>query len=127
MGDGGHKIMKSDWILHITQRAAWDAALLLGEYRVPTLEIDGFIHCSTLKQVLEPANSLYRGQTDLVLLCIDPHRVKSPIRYEDYYDLGDEFPHIYGSIPIEAVTQVLNFPPLDDGRFVIPTQLLEMP
>ncbi len=34
-------------ILHITTRTAWQEALPCGEYRTPSLETEGFIHCST--------------------------------------------------------------------------------
>ena len=59
-------------VLHITTIAAWTAAQREGVYRTSTLEDEGFIHLSNPDQVTEVADVLYRGRTDLVLLCINP-------------------------------------------------------
>ncbi|MBP6015775.1 MAG: DUF952 domain-containing protein [Candidatus Promineofilum sp.] len=107
-------------ILHITTRADWDATQALGDYRLDTLTTEGFIHCSTREQVLGTANKFYRGQTDLVLLLIDPAKLLAELVYEDSYDSGIAFPHIYGPLNLDAVTQVIPFPPSSDGTFVLP-------
>ncbi len=107
-------------ILHITTKTDWETAVSAGQYAADSLESEGFIHCSTLEQVLGPANSYYRGQHGLVLLCIDPEQVQAPIVYEDCYESGQAFPHIYGPLNLEAVTAVLDFPPNADGTFTLP-------
>ncbi len=107
-------------ILHITTRADWEGAQALGDYRLDTLTTEGFIHCSTPEQVLGPANEFYKGQADLVLLVIDPARLLADLVYEDSYDSGTAFPHIYGPLNLDAVTRVIPFPPLSDGTFVLP-------
>ncbi len=58
-------------ILHITTREAWRRALEDGAFRPTSLEREGFIHCSRPEQVGSVANTLYRGEENLVLLCID--------------------------------------------------------
>ena len=110
-------------ILHIAQGAMWQKAQAHGVYRGDTLETDGFIHCSLPEQVIPVANALYKGQTDLILLCIDEDKVAADIRYEDCYDAGQTFPHIYGPLNLDAVVNVVAFPPGDDGTFVLPMQL----
>lgn len=110
-------------ILHIIPRPEWAAAVQVGEYRPASLPAEGFIHCSTPEQVLGPANAFYRGQTDLLLLVIDPARVAAEIVYEDCYETGQAFPHIYGPLAPEAVTAVLDFPPGPDGLFHLPDEL----
>lgn len=107
-------------ILHITTRADWETAQALGEYRADSLETEGFIHCSTPEQVLGPANSFYHGQTDLVLLIIDPARLSAELVYEDSHQSGQAFPHIYGPLNFDAVTSAVPFPPLADGSFELP-------
>ncbi len=107
-------------ILHITTRSEWEAARVLGDYRLDTLDSEGFIHCSTPQQVLGPANALFHGQKDLVLLVIDPARLAAELVYEDCYEAGESFPHIYGPLNLDAVVSVVPFPPLPDGSFALP-------
>jgi uncharacterized protein (DUF952 family) len=73
--------------------------------------------------VLIPANERFRGQTDLLLLCIDPTRLVAPLVYEDCYQAGMAFPHIYGPLNTDAVLRVVDFPPQIDGTFLLPPSL----
>lgn len=107
-------------LLHITTPDQWRQACLLGEYRAPSLESEGFIHCSKPDQLLVVANTLYAGQADLLLLVIDPERVKAIIRYEDCYETGQMYPHIYGPVPLAAVRKVLDLPVRPNGTFAMP-------
>jgi uncharacterized protein (DUF952 family) len=102
-------------IVHICERAAWEQAKLSGEYRPASLAAEGFIHASQAGQVLGVANRYYAGQRDLLLLWIDPQRLRPELRYEP--SDGDLFPHIYGALNLEAVLAVSAFPPDDDGVF----------
>ncbi len=86
----------------------------------PSLAMEGFIHCSYLRQVLTPANQRFRGRTDLVLLVLDPERIPSPLIVEDSYGSGTEFPHVYGPIPIDSIRRIVNFPSNEDGSFDLP-------
>ena len=110
-------------ILHIAKQSEWETAVAEGVYRADTLETEGFIHCSTTEQVLKPANERFFGQEGLALLCIDPAKVAAHIVYEDCYESGQKFPHIYGPLNVAAVTAVLPFLPGEDGRFVLPVEL----
>ena len=110
-------------LLHIAEREKWAAAVKAGSYRPESLAEEGFIHCSLPEQIVPVADALYRGRQGLVLLVVDPARVPAEIRFEDCYQNGQEFPHIYGSLPVEAVVQVLDFEPGPDGRFALPAAL----
>jgi uncharacterized protein (DUF952 family) len=107
-------------IFHITLRSAWEAAQAAGEYRGDTLETDGFIHCSLAEQVVPVANAYYRGQTGMVLLCIDAERTRAEVRYEDCCRSGQAYPHVYGPLNLDAVVLAVDFPPQADGTFVLP-------
>lgn len=107
-------------IFHITTKDHWQNALVHGEYLAQSLESEGFIHCSTAEQVLQVANSYYAGQPDLVLLKINPQLVPAEVRYEDCYETGQEYPHIYGSVPLSAVVIAVDFPAEPDGTFKMP-------
>ena len=108
-------------ILHITSKTAWETAQRNGFYTAPSLESEGFIHCSTPAQVVATAMRFYAGQSGLVLLVIDPARVKAEIKYEAGTDKPDElFPHIYGTLNLDAVTRVPDFASDSAGNWVLP-------
>ncbi|MBL8130337.1 MAG: DUF952 domain-containing protein [Anaerolineae bacterium] len=110
-------------ILHILSRSAWQAAQAAGEYRPASLAEEGFIHTSEIDQVLGVANRFYAGQSDLVLLVINPDQLTSDLRYEKPSGGAPApglFPHIYGPLNLEAVCGVFDFPMREDGRFSLP-------
>ncbi len=117
-------------ILHVTTRKAWIDATRLGKYTAPSLEEDGFIHASTVSQLLPVAAKFYKGRNGLVLLAIDPKRLASEVKWEPPtggppagVPEGDAFPHIYGPINLDAVVQVIDFKPGENGEFSLPPAL----
>ncbi len=118
-------------IVHIASRRLWDEARQAGQYAPPGLATEGFIHCSTDRQVLAVAGKYYRGQSGLVLLVIDPARLASVLKWEPPAEgapppgvpASDLFPHIYGPVNLDAVAQVLDFEPSSSGEFVLPAEL----
>ena len=112
-------------ICHITTRDAWEAAQSAGEFRSPEFGQHGFIHCSTPEQVVLVANAFFRGQADLVMLVIDPAKLKAPVRWEPPHSTGrlpgfvhgSVFPHVYGPIDLDSVTRVVPLVPSDSGSF----------
>ena len=72
---------------------------------------------------MKPANEMFHGKHGLVLLVIDSAKVQADMVYEDCYASGQEFPHIYGPLNVDAVVSVVDFPPDDDGSFSLPPQL----
>jgi len=111
-------------LVHITRRESWIEAQATGLYSADTLSSDGFIHCSKADQVLRVANAFYNHQKDLVLLVINPQKVKAELRWEAGVDSPDElYPHIYGPLNLDAVTSVIDFIAEDDGNFHLPHAL----
>jgi uncharacterized protein (DUF952 family)/(2Fe-2S) ferredoxin len=110
-------------ILHITQRQAWATAKDLGTYRSNTLDSEGFIHCSTIAQVIGSANRFFKDQKDLVILIINVDRVTPEIRYEGA-DSNNLFPHIYGALNIDAVVQSIDLESNPDGSFILPAEFV---
>lgn len=106
-------------IFHIAERSQWKAAQPTGAYRHPSLETEGFIHCSTAEQVVWVANAIFRGQQGLVLLCIASEQLESELRYDEVAGVG-QFPHVYGPINCDAVVKVLEFEPDATGEFAFP-------
>lgn len=117
------------FLYHITPRAAWEAAQAIGRYEAESLAMQGFIHLARRGQVERVANAVYTGQSDLVLLCIDPTLAALDIRDEPpdptipatHYD-GEMFPHLYGALPLRAVVSVMDFTPKADGTFSLPSE-----
>ena len=73
-------------IYHLTPRTDWEIAQEKGEYRAESLKTEGFIHCSTEEQVAPVANAFYTAQKGLVLLIIDPEKLKSAITKKTKYE-----------------------------------------
>ncbi len=113
---------RPDRIFHIALAHEWSKALENGAYTTGSLETEGFIHFSTGRQLLRTANKFYRGNRNVVLLSIDPKRLAAELRYEPI-EGGQEFPHLYGQLNLDAVTAVLVFTPESDGGFVWPAGL----
>ncbi len=108
-------------IFHITRSQQWEQAKQVQSYRGDTLDSEGFIHCSTLPQVLKSAKKFFVGQTGLLLLWIDSDKVQAEIKYE--YAAGENYPHIYGPLNVDAVLKVVEFEPGTDGKFELPEEL----
>ncbi len=117
-------------ILHVTTRKAWIDATRLGQYSTPSLQSEGYIHASTIRQLLPVATKFYKGETGLVLFEIDPKRLTSEVKWEPPaggpppgVPEGEAFPHIYGPINLDAIVQVLDFEPGENGEFSLPASL----
>ena len=107
-------------LIHLCFADEWRAAQACGEHRPKSLEVSGFVHLSTPEQVHLPANRLYVGRTDLVLLRIDPARLTAPVRWEPGVATDPDamvFPHLYGALPVDAVINVTFYRPDEHGRF----------
>jgi uncharacterized protein (DUF952 family)/GNAT superfamily N-acetyltransferase len=103
-----------DVLLHLVEPAAWRAALADGALRPPSLESVGLVHLSTPEQVHVPAQALFPGRRDLVLLVVDPARLTAPVRMEPGvppHPDGFLFPHLYGPLPTAAVIAVVPYRP----------------
>ncbi|MEO1654529.1 MAG: DUF952 domain-containing protein [Bacteroidota bacterium] len=104
-------------IFHICHRDAWQKAQGQKNYHPPSIEEEGFIHCSTLEQVVSTANLLFRGEANLLLLSIDPDKVGPEIKYENTTGGHILFPHIYGALNLDAVVGSAPFIANQDGYF----------
>ncbi|CAM3090808.1 glutathione S-transferase [Mycobacterium intermedium] len=107
-----------DLLVHLCGSEDWSAARRLGAIH-PDADI-GFIHLSTPEQVHLPANRLYRGRRDLLLLHIDPLALASPVEWEPGVETDPEsmlFPHLYGPLPLGAVVKATPYLPGEDGTF----------
>ena len=111
---------------HLALAADWESARAAGEYRVSTrgktLDEVGFLHGSFADQVLPVAEAFYADlDVPPVLLEIDSDRLADEVRVEEVPGAAKPFPHLYGPLPVDAVTAVR--PLVRDavtGRFLLP-------
>lgn len=107
-------------LVHICTLTEWLTARQTGEHRPASFDEIGFVHLSAPQQVHVPANLLFAGRHDLVLLRIDPGRVGAPVKWEPGVPADPDsmqFPHLYGPLPAGAVTAVDKYLPGADGTF----------
>ncbi len=110
-------------LFHIALRGDWEQARQTGSYRVSTLgrglDEVGYIHLSFAHQVKTVADTWYRDAGDLLLLELDPDRLRAPVRVEaaDTAASGtaERFPHLYGEITPDAVIAADRFVAGPDG------------
>ncbi|HRY21604.1 MAG TPA: DUF952 domain-containing protein [Flexilinea sp.] len=112
-------------VYHICTQTSYESVKIRGKYSPDSLEKEGFIHFSSIRQILETANSFYRGEDDLVLLEVD-EQLTDQIRFERPADHREGlFPHYYGELPVELIRRVLPFPHQADGTFKLPEEIAE--
>ncbi len=107
-------------LVHICAEDEWRIAEGLGELRPGSLDAVGFVHLSSPEQVHLPANRIYAGRRDLLLLHVDPGKLTAPVRWEPGVPSDPasmRFPHLYGPLPVAAVTSITPYQPLPDGSF----------
>lgn len=112
-------------LFHIALREDWDRALRTGEYRVSTigrtLEEEGFIHSSFAQQVPATADRFYAGvEAPLVLLVVERSRLGTSVVVEPAPSSEEVFPHVYGPIPVGAVSRAVELRRDASGRIVLP-------
>ncbi len=121
-------------IYHMCTRAEWRAAEAEGQYRGSSQDTaDGFIHFSNGEQIVGSAAKHRAGQDGLVLLSVDAGALGDALKWEasrggdgrspdrDKQSRGGAlFPHLYGPLPVAAVTKVDDLPLDADGHHVFP-------
>jgi uncharacterized protein (DUF952 family) len=114
----------SGTVYHIAFECDWLEAERTGSYRMSTrgagLDEVGFIHAGFAHQVAGIGAVLYADAKEpIVVLVIDTARLDVPVIVENL-DGGDEgFPHIYGPLPVTAVTEVRGAGVTPDGGFLV--------
>ena len=104
-----------DWAQAIEQRSYTGS---------PVDRKDGFIHFSTGPQVAGTLAKYYAEANDLVLVAVNTAEFGEALRFERARD-GALFPHLYASLPLDAVCWVKPLTRGADGVFVLPPDLGE--
>ncbi len=89
----------------------------------PSLQTEGFMHCSDRSQVVGSANRHFIGTSNTLLLQLNEATLESPLRY-DYSEKHKEYyPHIYGPINVSAVQKIFPMRHNTDGTYLLPEGL----
>jgi uncharacterized protein (DUF952 family) len=97
-------------IYHVTTAGEWIAAVQNGFYEAASLSTEGFIHCSKAEQVAGVLERYFAKKTGLVKLTIEISKLTSRCIPEWSASTGEEFPHIYGPVNLDAVIDVEALP-----------------
>lgn len=107
-------------VFKICSHTSWREAEAAGRYAGAPVDVaDGYIHLSTAAQVGETAAKHFAGQSDLVLIAVDADVLGAALKWETSRG-GNLFPHLYGDLPVAAVSRVQPLPVGTDGRHVFP-------
>ncbi len=80
---------------------------------------DGYIHLSTAAQLTATVDKHYIGRDDLHVAEVDLEALGDAVRWEPSRG-GEDFPHLYGPLPLDAVVA---YSPLErdaDGTVKLP-------
>ncbi|WP_174279582.1 DUF952 domain-containing protein [Sphingomonas bacterium] len=80
---------------------------------------DGYLHLSTAAQLTATVDKHYAGQTDLHVAEVDLEPLGDAIRWEAARD-GQDFPHLYASLPLDAVVAYSPLERDDAGQVKLP-------
>lgn len=106
-------------IYHITTNEAWSHAIQDGNYKPASLRTEGFIHCSPWEEIIDTARLWFQGQDNLLVLSICPEKIPWEVRYETAPGRSSLMPHIYGPLPVNAVTRIFDLKQGPDGAFTL--------
>lgn len=99
-------------IFHITDPGAAQRLLADGVLEPPSLDAEGFVHCSSATEVVATTERYYADVDDLVLVELDVGALDAEIRWPEVYP-GRRFPHVHGPLTADAVVAVHPWGPGD--------------
>ncbi len=106
-------------IFKIVPRTEWARAA--GVYNGSAHDrIDGFLHFSTRAQLPETLRRYYAGQTDLLLVAVGTAKLGANLKWEYSPSRGEDFPHLYAALPLDAVIWAKPIENGADGEFLLP-------
>ncbi|GAB5470568.1 MAG: DUF952 domain-containing protein [Rhodospirillales bacterium] len=115
--------MPATLIYHICRAEEWSEAEAQGQYAGSSQDrADGFIHFSGPGQLRASAAKHRAGQSGLLLIEVATEELGEALRWEPSRG-GALFPHLYGRLPLSAVTRTWPLPLEASGRHGFPEDL----
>lgn len=109
-------------VFHLTTPAAWEEAQRDGVLEPPGFATEGFVHCSTLDQLVGTIERHFEGIDELVVLELDRAAVDADLRWEEGRP-GEAFPHLYRPLAGADVLAVWPWTRSTDGSVALPSGL----
>jgi glutathione S-transferase len=110
-------------LVHVALPDEWIEASDAGHYpwssRSVTFADEGFVHLSRPHQVAGVLNRFY-ADVEMVLLLVIEDASLPDVVDEDLYGAGENFPHLYRALPVEAISFVVEVERSDDGSWWVP-------
>lgn len=115
-------------IYKIATAADWQAAARAGRFDGSAHDrADGFIHFSTASQLEETLARHYAGASDILLIAVDAAALGGALKWEHAPSRGEDFPHLYGALPLSAVKWTHAIARDAQGSAVIPDMVFAGP
>lgn len=110
-----------DVVYRLLSRSDWARAQAQGDVPYGALDRrDGYLHLSDKSQLLETAGRYFAGRDDMLALEIPCAAIADALRFEPVEERGGMmFPHLYASLPINAVTRIIALREIAPGVFVL--------
>ena len=107
-------------VYKIVSKEIWQSAEQCGVFEGASIDLtDGFIHLSTAAQAKSTAELFFKGVEGLLLVAVDTGALGDKLIFEPSRD-NDLFPHLYGTLPMNAVIWAKPLPVGADGLHVFP-------
>jgi uncharacterized protein (DUF952 family) len=108
-------------IYKVATQADWMEAKRTGSFAGSAHDkADGFLHFSTGPQLPETLRLYYAGQENLVLVAVNAAALGAALRWEPSPSRGEDFPHLFASLPLSAVRWEAPLRRDDAGVAVLP-------
>jgi uncharacterized protein (DUF952 family) len=107
-------------VFHVTDPSGWDAAQAAGQVVAPSLQAEGFVHCSTTDQLVGTIERHFGGVDELVLLELGS--ALPDLVWEEGRP-GEMYPHLYRPIEVSEVRRAVGWHRGPDGSVALPTEL----
>jgi uncharacterized protein (DUF952 family) len=92
-------------IYHIVLPEVWERLKDKEFYEADSLKAEGFIHCSFADQLETVLRRYYKDAEKVLILQIEPKLLTSKL-VEESSTNNEIYPHIYGRINMEAITEI---------------------
>ncbi|MET0665725.1 MAG: DUF952 domain-containing protein [Acidimicrobiales bacterium] len=109
-------------IFHLTTPGEWDAARTTGQVVPAGFAAEGFVHCSTVTQLLGTIERHFADAEELCLLQLDGTSLADALRWEEGRP-GEIYPHVYRPIRVAEVVRVVRWQRGEDGSVGLPPEI----